>query len=346
MLSAVTLVARPQFSVASVTCRAHHTRWSEPDVHDDRRLVLVRRGRFRRSADGVAADLDPTVGYLGAPGQEERFAHPAGGDLCTSVTLAPSLWAELGDILPGGLRDGPGGGLGGRSGGGRSGGGRSGGGPGGGTTVYVDARVDLAHRRLLAAARGGDVDYALAEGLLRLVAAAGRAAAPPETRPAAAGQVVAAAREAILADHPEAGALLSLAALLEVSPYRLSRAFSREMGVSLTRYRNRVRVGRVMERLEGGECDGPAGYGAHDGCDGPGPHGGCGERRGHGSPGLAALAADLGFADQAHLTRTVREHLGHTPAVLRRLLTQAPAVRRGSAPAPAVRRGWSRAVTG
>nr|WP_231921066.1 AraC family transcriptional regulator [Micromonospora narathiwatensis] len=35
---------------------------------------------------------------------------------------------------------------------------------------------------------------------------------------------------------------------------------------------------------------------------------------------LAGLAAELGFADQAHLTRTVRAQLGHTPGQLRRLL--------------------------
>jgi hypothetical protein len=32
------------------------------------------------------------------------------------------------------------------------------------------------------------------------------------------------------------------------------------------------------------------------------------------------LAADLGFADQAHLCRTVRTHVGHTPTAVRRLL--------------------------
>lgn len=99
-----------------------------------------------------------------------------------------------------------------------------------------------------------------------------------------------AAREAIAADHPAAGGLMSLAELLAVSPYQLSRAFTRELGVSLTHYRNRVRVGRALDRLEDGE------------------------------PSLAGLAADLGFADQAHLTRTIRHHVGHTPTALRRLL--------------------------
>jgi AraC-like DNA-binding protein len=109
------------------------------------------------------------------------------------------------------------------------------------STVYVDARLDLAHRRLL------------------------------DTHPAATG-------------------LLPLATYLDVSPYRLSRAFTRELGVSLTRYRNRLRVTRALDRLEAGETH------------------------------LGALAAGLGFADQAHLIRTVRDHLGHTPTAVRRLL--------------------------
>jgi AraC-like DNA-binding protein len=202
----------------------------------------------------VDVDLDPTVAYLGAPGEEERFAHPSGGDDCTSITFEPSLL-----------------GL-----------------PAEASTVYVDARVDLAHRRLVAAARGGDLDYALTEELLRLVAAAGRVATRP--RPAADRALVAAARAAITEDVPEADGLCALAALLGVSPYRLSRVFSREMGVSLTHYRNGVRVSRAMDRIAAG------------------------------APGLADLAAQLGFADQAHLTRTVRAHLGHTPTSLRRLL--------------------------
>lgn len=37
---------------------------------------------------------------------------------------------------------------------------------------------------------------------------------------------------------------------------------------------------------------------------------------------LAGLAAELRFVDQAHLSRTVREHTGHTPRALRRLLAE------------------------
>ncbi|GAA2334555.1 hypothetical protein GCM10010170_014070 [Dactylosporangium salmoneum] len=62
------------------------------------------------------------------------------------------------------------------------------------------------------------------------------------------------------------------------------------MGVPITRYRNRVRLGWALDRIEDGATD------------------------------LAAIAADLGFSDQAHLCRTARQHLGHSPAALRRLL--------------------------
>ena len=40
--------------------------------------------------------------------------------------------------------------------------------------------------------------------------------------------------------------------------------------------------------------------------------------------GIADVAASLGFADQAHLARTVRDHVGQTPAALRRALASPP----------------------
>ncbi|EHR59080.1 helix-turn-helix domain-containing protein [Saccharomonospora cyanea] len=258
MLSTETLAAREGFVVTTVACRGDHARWSEVEAPDGHRIVLVRRGRFRRRTGGADVDLDATLGYLAVPGEEERFAHPAGGDVCTSVTFSPSLWERRPAAR----------------------------------AVYVDARVDLAHRRMLAAARGGDLDYEVTEELLGLVAVAAEQQVLPKR--AADRALVAAAREAIIEGAREAEGLCTLAALLKVSPYRLSRSFTRQMGLSLTRYRNRVRVARAMDRLAEGESS------------------------------LASLAADLRFSDQAHLTRTVREHLGHTPTTLRRLLALKP----------------------
>ncbi|MFF8322938.1 helix-turn-helix transcriptional regulator [Streptomyces bobili] len=268
MLTSTVLATQPDFSITAVSCRDDHTRWSQAEVREDYRVVLVRRGRFRRRAAGAPAEVDPTVAYLGVPGEEERFAHPvSGGDVCTSISLTPALWRVVAgeDARP--ARH----------------------------SVYVDARLDLAHRRVLASARTGDVDHAVTEEFLGLLSATvGQAvdgAIPPGVRPGRdEATLVAAARHAIGEAHPASEGLLPLAELLGVSPYRLSRSFTRELGVSLTRYRNRVRVGRALDRLDAGEDS------------------------------LANLAADLHFSDQAHLCRTMRQYLGHTPTALRQLL--------------------------
>jgi AraC-like DNA-binding protein len=267
VLDAVRLCRGPAFTVARVVCAEHRRGWTVPEVRDDVRLVLVREGVFRRRVGAVESTVDPTVAYLGVPGEEERFAHPAGGDRCTSLSIDPRLWRRL---------------------------------AGEGTRptrpdVYVDARLDLAHRRLLAAVRDADPGFAAAEGLLALVAVVlARAVDGPTPvdrhHDPARAALVARAREAIAADHPAAAGLWTLADLLAVSPYRLSRAFTHDLGVSVTHYRNRVRVGRALVRIE------------------------------EGTRNLSALAAELGFADHAHLTRTMRAHLGHTPTAVRRLL--------------------------
>lgn len=258
MRSAVELASGPDFTISAVTCRDDHKGWSEVESPGSYRVVLVRRGRFRRRTRFGSADLDRTLGYVGVPGEEEHFAHPFGGDVCTAVSVRPALWRSLaGDAA---LTR---------------------------STVYIDACLDLVHRRVLAAGS----DSHLAEHLLTLLGTAIAQAVPgPSPSSAGSGPFVAAARAAIHEGHPASRELFPLAAFLGVSPYRLSRAFSREVGVSLTHYRNRVRVAAALDRLEQGETN------------------------------LATLAADLGFADQSHLTRTLRTHLNQTPTSLRHLL--------------------------
>ncbi|PZG00106.1 AraC family transcriptional regulator [Micromonospora deserti] len=252
-----TLLARhPDFRVRAVCCRDDHTGWSAPEPSRAYGMVLTRRGGFRLRGRGGEEFVDPTVGYLTVPGEEQRFAHPAGGDDCTSLHLSPRLWRDLFADRPAPA------------------------------VVHVDARVDLAHRLLLRAAARPDPDFAAAERLVRLV---GAAAGPAPGSPGRDRLLVAAARAAVRDGAPEAAGLLPLARALGVSPYRLSRSFQALVGVPLTRYRNRLRVGRTLDLLAGGAD-------------------------------LATVAAELGFADQAHLTRTVRAHLGQTPGRLRRLL--------------------------
>ncbi|TDC11494.1 AraC family transcriptional regulator [Nonomuraea longispora] len=116
------------------------------------------------------------------------------------------------------------------------------------------------------------------------------------------------AREAVLADEPGCGNLVALSRRLGTSPSHLSHTFRHHVGMPLGRYRNRVRVSRALTRLDQGETD------------------------------LAALAAGLGFSDQAHLTRVMRGEPGHTPGRVRALLgavtSSEPQRRRAAATRP------------
>jgi AraC-like DNA-binding protein len=70
-------------------------------------------------------------------------------------------------------------------------------------------------------------------------------------------------------------------------PRHLSRLFRELAGSSVSHYRNRGRVSRAVDRILQGETD------------------------------LAGLAAELRFADHAHLTRTIQRFTGKTPTAWR-----------------------------
>jgi AraC-like DNA-binding protein len=157
--------------------------------------------------------------------------------------------------------------------------------------------LDVEHRLLLAAAgRGGD-PHALVERAIALTASL---LATADRRRVAAGRpqtahrrraLVDSARE-VLAAEPERS-LPELGRELAVSPHHLSRIFRSITGQTISRQRMRLRTRAALERLAGGERD------------------------------LAWLAADLGFGDQSHLCRVLRDETGHAPSALRRMLGEA-----------------------
>ena len=159
--------------------------------------------------------------------------------------------------------------------------------------LFSETALDLEQRELLAGAPWTD-RFQLTERSVVLLAAVlerahpARVAAGRPSTVAARRKAVEAARE-VLAAHPSIG-LRELARAVAVSPHHLSRIFSSYTGESISRYRNRVRVRTALERLADGETS------------------------------LAQLAGELGFADQAHLTRVVRAHVGEPPSRLRALL--------------------------
>ncbi len=131
------------------------------------------------------------------------------------------------------------------------------------------------------------------EAVIRLVSAAitgpGRLPSPPRATTQTAWRRLADGTKQILSCDPEAS-LHELARRQSVSPHHLSRVFHACTGKTVSAYRNQLRVREALERLAEGERS------------------------------LTGLANDLGFADHAHLARTVRREAGAVPSVLRRLL--------------------------
>jgi AraC-like DNA-binding protein len=259
------LVRTPAVSVASVRCCETHAGWSAEEPVATLGVVLVRSGVFLRRVDGVEVAAEPGAGYVQRPGSIQQMAHPCGGDRCTVITLSRSL---LGSVLDRRRPDVP---------------------------VFTASSVDVAHRMLVARAGQGADRFELAEratvlagvllaGLRDGRAHAAQAAVGPRSRR------LAEQARLLLAEDTDRG-LDDLARAVGVSAYHLSRTFRGVTGLTLSRYRIRLRLRRVLERLADGEQD------------------------------LAGLAVKVGFADQSHLTRTMRVETGATPAALRALLT-------------------------
>jgi AraC-like DNA-binding protein len=150
--------------------------------------------------------------------------------------------------------------------------------------------LESAHRQLVAACTAGidasellDATLVLTNRLLQRAAApaAGHSRGTYERQ----RRLVDAAREHLNVEP--ATTLASLAQQLGVSPRHLSRLFARHVGMTLSKYRNALRTRTALEAIAAG------------------------------APSLARLAAELGFADQAHLTRTVHRLTGRPPSAHR-----------------------------
>ena len=228
------LTVRPVFvgdglSLADVTCR-HDRGRGLVEPAPARMLVLVRRGCFTRSANGMVSVLDPTTACFINPGEEQRYDHPHhDGDDCTAIGVDTTLASAV----HGGEPDLPAG------------------------VVPISPALDLAHRTLLAEVRRGDHGHQLYERALQLITAVlqiaspGRVASGSPAGSRARHALAAAAREA-LAERPER-TLTELARELTVSPHHLSRVFSATTGHTISRHRMRLRTRAALERLAAGE---------------------------------------------------------------------------------------------
>jgi AraC-like DNA-binding protein len=249
--------------VADISCRESHPGWSAEEPVGGPSVVLVRSGLFRRRVDGTESVVDAMTAYVERPGSVQRIAHPCGGDTCTVIEPAA---AALGELFERGW-DFP------------------------DEALPVPTDVDVDHRVLVARARQGAEGFELTE---RAAVLAGRLIGALSAELSRLAQAPNGARgrwltdqvRQALAGNIELG-LPELARRTGVSAFHLSRTFRSNTGMTLTRYRRRLRLKAALDRLEAGDSD------------------------------LARLAADLGFADQAHLTRTMRAEASATPGQLR-----------------------------
>jgi AraC-like DNA-binding protein len=245
------LLDAPGLRIAAVRCSGPAS-WSPPEPVGASAVVLVRRGVFARRVDGAAGVADTLTGYVQRPGEVQQVAHPAGGDVCTSIETDPELVDRLAWAGP----------------------------------LQVSPAADLAHRRLIAHAGSGAGHADLIDLGTDLIA---RLLPPPPRRPA--HPAVEEVRAALNAD-PDMR-LEALAELAGCSRWHLSRTFHRVTGVTINTYRLRLRVRAVLEELAGSR------------------------------EGLAVLAARAGFADQAHMTRSIRRELEMPPSLVRKILSAA-----------------------
>ncbi|MEV3985733.1 helix-turn-helix transcriptional regulator [Nonomuraea sp. NPDC049758] len=160
-----------------------------------------------------------------------------------------------------------------------------------GWMLAISALLDLRHRELLSACRKGADPLEVGERVRSLLAALPPRTerpgpgAPPTTR-VIHRRMALAVQEALSCGHLNDGAE-DLARLVGASPKHVGRIFRHVTGRTISEYRNELRVRAVLEHLADGGAQ------------------------------LAELATMYGFADHAHLTRTVRKHLAETPSALR-----------------------------
>ncbi|TNH28384.1 helix-turn-helix transcriptional regulator [Micromonospora orduensis] len=269
--------------IYQVHCIVEDHGWTETAAEDRHKIVLGRSGAYRRRLNGRVGLSDATSVLVTRPGDEMSVAHPFGCG--DSYTCLEIDPAVLAERKDAERW------LDQRGWAGTS-----------------DATLDLAHRLLVAEFRRGLDGFEMAERLQRFLARLLHHSAlssddvdaeverAVRRRPAtlAAHRRLADRAREVLANSGFTMSLDEVAREVGSSPHHLSRVFQRMTGSSLTAYRNRLRVREVLNTLA--EPD---------------------------SRPLGALATEYGFADQAHLTRVVREQVGHPPARLRRLLTAA-----------------------
>lgn len=245
--------------------------WSEPYSHPTDAVGLLRCGAFRRRSGGLEHVVDVNTGFF-RPRNEEASAANFTGEFeeFTLIELDQNLLSEMfaEPLLPSG-------------------------------PFRVTPAIDFAHRLLVGRVGDPPDDGHIEEDLVRFVGVVVRQCRADVVRggrPATESNRRRLVSDACEVLHVNGGnvSLQELAREVGSSPFHLSRVFRAMTGRTISQYRLRLRVHRVLDRLAEGESD------------------------------LAALASAVGFSDHSHMTRTVVAQLGEAPSALRQRLRERP----------------------
>lgn len=154
-------------------------------------------------------------------------------------------------------------------------------------SIPISEAIAARHRRLLGLIRGGHASaLEIGEEALALVGSTHHLPPFPDVarhhRP-----IIDEARQYLAWRFRDDLDLVEIARAVGVSPFHLSRMFKRATGRSLTNYRTALHIRFVIDQLTDGAAD------------------------------LGRIAVEAGFYDHAHMTNTVRRHLGDSPSRIR-----------------------------
>ena len=270
-------------SVGDFRCRARASGPGPEEENPQHAIVFVRRGVCEKRVGRRSISATPNCVVFYPMGQVYRTRHPvSGGDECTVLTIDSETLRDLLASIDPAAAD------------------RSD--PFPVEFIPVNPLLHLRHWRSLQALGQGQFDsLAMQQDLLDLCASAlaeavlwsGRTLPMQRRATRSAHRDLAHATASLLGSRFAAPLSLSdIAREVHSSPYHLSRIFRREMGLSIHRYLNRIRLRAAVDRLASGE------------------------------PDLTILALDLGFSSRGHFYDAFRAEFDVAPSALRRELSR------------------------
>lgn len=269
------LASTPLLQIVDVSCTAPRSGWSGDEGASLPRLVLPRRGLFGWQTGGERHLIEAGCLLLLESDDSYRFSHPTdGGDDCTLISLVPDLWRETV-----------------------------------GTRTLQQRSVRLpsvaqyqcalfyriVSRHAHDALALEELGIQLASTLLELLVNQPDRT-PPLLGPRAADrhrQLAEAAAACVAASYRSHDGLAAIARQVHSSPFQLARVFREQTGITLHRYRGRLRLAAALTALG-------------EGCD-----------------DLTDLALRLGYASHSHFSDSFRATFGCSPSAARALLTRA-----------------------